>query len=356
MSKSSHRGSAATIVALVALAVFLVAAVPAFAATTVTGAGATFPLPLYQQWAIDYNHKVPSVQVSYSGGGSGFGISEIKAGHVNFGGTDAPLSRADLDSFGLVQFPTCVGGVVPIVNIPGIKSGRLKLTGGVLADIYLGKITKWNSKAIKALNPTLSLPSLAIAVVYRSDASGTSWIFTNYLARVSTVWAGAVGIGKTVAWPRGVGANGNPGVANTVKGKSGAIGYVEFAYAKSNKIPYTQMKNRSGRWVLPTLTSFGAAAAGAKWSWSNGFYQVLVNQPGAKAWPITGATFVLIKRSQSSQSFGRTMLKFFNWAYTNTTAKNDASRLNYVAMPSSVVSKVQTMWKLVKASGKPCWP
>jgi phosphate transport system substrate-binding protein len=357
MRKTSRRTGAGVAITLIATLVLLVAAVPALAATNITGAGATFPLPLYQKWASDYNKKVSDVQVSYSGGGSSFGISQIKAGSVDFGGSDAPLNKGALNTGGLIQFPTCVGGVVPIYNLSGVASGKLRLTGPVLAKIYLGTIVKWNATPIKKLNPGVNLPDKYIQVVHRSDGSGTTWIFTNYLGLVSQEWRGDVGIGKTVSWPVGYGGNGNPGVANVVKTTEGAIGYVEYAYAKLNKLSYAQMMNASKKWVMPTANSFAAAAAATKWTWKNGFYEVLVNKPGTTTWPITGATFVLIKKSQKSVEFGRTMLKFFNWAYTDSSARSATSALDYVPMPTSVANSVKAVWSSsVKSGGKPCWP
>jgi len=357
MRKASRRTTIGVTIALVAALVMLLAAVPAFAATNVTGAGATFPLPLYQKWASDYNKIKSDVQVSYSGGGSGFGISQIKANAVDFGGSDAPMNKGQLASSSLVQFPTCVGGVVAIYNVNGIPSGKLKLTGAVLAKIFLGEVVKWNASPIKKLNPGLNLPDKYIQTVHRSDGSGTTWIFTNYLALVSQEWRGDVGIGKSVTWPNGVGGNGNPGVANVVKTTEGSIGYVEYAYAKLNKLQYAQMKNASGKWVMPKASAFAAAAAATKWSWKNGFYEILVNKKGAKVWPITGATFVLIRKSQKSVDFGRTMLKFFNWAMTDSKAKAATNALDYVPMPTSAVNAIKAVWKTnVKSGSTPCWP
>jgi phosphate transport system substrate-binding protein len=345
-----------TLVAITAAATvaFAVLAGPAMAAVTVNGAGATFPYPLYTSWAGMYKAKT-GVKVNYQGIGSGGGISAIKAGTVLFGGTDAPLSSSELSSAGLVQFPMTIGGVVPIVNLSGVASGKMKLTGAVLADIYLGKITKWNDSRIKSLNPGVSLPSTAIRVVHRSDSSGTSFIFTSYLSAVSSTWKSKVGAGKTVRWPTGVGAKGNEGVAAVVKQAKGRIGYVEYAFAKQARIAYTQLKNRSGKWVLPSVRSFTAAAATARFPSSNGFASNMVNS-GGTSWPITGATYILVKKSNKNYTNTRAMLKFFDWAYKNSTARAKANSLQYVNIPLKVVSSVEGMWhKQIKADGKVAW-
>ncbi len=340
-----------TAAAVVALAML---AGPALARMTINGAGATFPYPLYTGWAGQYKAKT-GVKVNYQGIGSGGGISAIKAGTVLFGATDAPLSSSELSSSGLVQFPLCSGGVVPIVNLSGIAAGKLKLTGPVLADIYLGKIKKWNDSRIKSINPGLSLPSTSIAVVHRSDGSGTSWIFTHYLSAVSGTWKSQVGADKSVKWPAGIGGKGNEGVASLVKQAKGRIGYVEYAYAKQSRIAWTQLKNKSGKWVLPSLNSFKAAAASAKFSSSNGFATVMVNT-GGTSWPITGASFILVKKSNKDYATTHGMLKFFDWAYKNASAKSKASALNYVSIPSKVVTSVESVWhKQVKAAGKAAW-
>lgn len=358
MWKLSRRFGFGAAVTVVAVLVLLVAAVPALAVTTITGAGATFPLPLYQKWASDYNKRTGD-KVSYSGGGSSFGITQIKAGSVDFGGSDAPLTKSALNSAKLAQFPTCVGGVAVIYRLPGIGAGQLRLTGAVVAKIMMGDIGKWNSSAIKKLQTKAiakKLPNRRIVVVHRSDGSGTTWIFTNYLGGLSAQWRNEVGIGKSVNWPVGVGGSGNPGVANIVKTTTGAIGYVEYAYAKQNKIAYSQLKNRSGKWVKPNNTTFAAAAANTKWSWGNGFYEVLVNKPGKKTWPITGATFALVERNQKSVAFGRSLLKFFDYVYTNKSARSAALKLDYVPMPSNAVKAIKAMWKsTVKSGGKACW-
>jgi phosphate transport system substrate-binding protein len=327
---------------------------PALAAITVNGAGATFPYPLYTSWAGQYKAKT-GVKINYQGIGSGGGIAAIKAGTVLFGGTDAPLSSSELSSAGLVQFPMCIGGVVPIVNLPGVAAGKLKLTGTVLAQIYLGQIKTWNDSRIKSLNPGVGLPSTKIAVVHRSDGSGTTWIFTHYLSAVSSAWKGQVGADKAVKWPVGIGGKGNEGVAALVKQAKGRIGYVEYAYAKQSRIPWTQLKNKSGKWILPSLNSFKAAAATAKFSAANGFATVMVNT-GGTSWPITGASFILVKKNNKEYATTNAMLKFFDWDYKNATAKSTATRLNYVSIPSKVVSAVESVWhKQIKAGGKVAW-
>jgi len=357
MRTLGRRTGAGVLAGMLTAAVLLIAAAPVLAATNITGAGATFPLPLYQKWASDYNKKVGDVQVSYTGVGSSAGIAQIEAKTVDFGGSDAPLNRGQLTGNGLVQFPTCVGGVVPIVNISGVGSGKLRLTGPVLAQVFMGTVTRWNASPIKKLNPGVKLPATPIKVVHRSDGSGTTWIFTNYLGVVSTEWRGDVGIGKTVSWPVGQGGKGNEGVASIVKVTDGAIGYVEYAYAKTNGLAWAPLQNAAGKYVKPSVKSFAAAAAATKWTWKNGFYEILVNKPGAKTWPITGATFVLIQRTQQSQSFGRTMLKFFDWALRNPGARSSAKALSYVPLPTSAVTSIENVWKSsVKGDNKPCWP
>lgn len=327
---------------------------PAMAAITVNGAGATFPYPLYTSWAGKYQAKT-GVKINYQGIGSGGGIAAIKAGTVDFGGTDAPLTSSELTASGLVQFPMCVGGVVPIVNLPGVGAGKLRLTGPVLAQIYLGQIKKWSDPRIKKLNPKVKLPSTAIAVVHRSDGSGTSWIFTHYLSAVSGTWKSQVGADKSVKWPVGIGGKGNEGVAALVQQAKGRIGYVEYAYAKQGRIPWAQLKNKSGTWILPSLKTFTAAAATAKYVSSKGFAVVMVNT-GGKSWPITGASFILVKKNNKDYATTRAMLKFFDWDYKNATAKSTATRLNYVSIPTKAVKAVQSVWhKQIKADGKAAW-
>jgi len=340
--------TAAVTVALAALAG------PALARITINGAGATFPYPLYTTWAGQYKAKT-GTQINYQGIGSGGGIAAIKAGTVLFGGTDAPLNNSELKASNLVQFPMCIGGVVPVVNLPGIGAGQLKLTGPVLADIYLGKIKTWNDSRIKKLNPKLKLPSMAVGVVHRSDGSGTTFIVTSYLSRVSGSWKSAVGADKSVKWPTGVGGKGNEGVAALVKQAKGRIGYVEYAYAKQGKIAWTQLTNKSGKWVLPSLKTFTLAAESARFSAKNGFYAIIVNT-GGKSWPITGATFILVKKSNKDYKTTNAMFKFFDWSYKNSTAKKSASKLNYVAIPQTVVKTIEGVWhSQVKADGKAAW-
>jgi phosphate transport system substrate-binding protein len=339
---------AATTVALATLAG------PAMAAVTINGAGATFPYPLYTAWAGMYKAKTGN-KINYQGIGSGGGISAIKAGTVNFGATDAPLTPAELSSSGLVQFPMTVGGVVPVVNLSGVGAGKMKLTGPVLADIYLGKITKWNDKRIKSLNPGMKLPTTAITVVHRSDSSGTSYIFTNYLSAVSSTWRSKVGAGKSVSWPTGVGGKGNEGVAAVVKQAKGRIGYVEYAFAKQGRIAWTQLKNKSGKFILPSVRSFTVAASGAKYPAKNGFASMMVNM-GGTSWPITGATYILVKKNNSNYAVTNGMLKFFNWAYKDAKAKSKANALSYVNIPNKAVTSIQTMWRnQIKAAGKKAW-
>jgi phosphate transport system substrate-binding protein len=332
---------------------FAALAGPALAAITVNGAGATFPYPLYSAWAGMYKSK--GVKVNYAQIGSGGGIAAIKNGTVLFGATDAPLTTAELNTSSLVQFPMCIGGVVPVVNLSGIGAGKLKLDGTTLARIYLGQIKTWNDAAIKKLNPGVKLPGTRIGVVHRSDSSGTSWIFTNYLSAVSSTWKSKVGAGKTVKWPTGVAGNGNAGVAAVVKQAKGRIGYVEYAYARDAKLAYTQLKNKSGKWILPSLNTFKSAAATAKFSASNGFASIMVNS-GGSTWPITGASFILVKKTNKDYTTTHAMLKFFDWAYKNSSAKTKASVLQYVSIPSKVVTSAESVWhKNIKAGGKVAW-
>lgn len=318
------------------------------AAQDVTGAGASFPAPLYFKWAADYN-KATSVKINYQSVGSGAGIKQIDSKTVDFGASDMPLKDDDLAKKGLMQFPTVIGGVVPVVNIKGIAPGQLKLSGQVLGDIYLGKITKWTDPAIKALNPTLALPDAAIAPVRRADGSGTSFIFTNYLSKVNAEWKTKVGEGTAVNWPVGAGGKGNEGVAAFVGRLPNSIGYLEYAYVKQNKMTFAQMKNSAGNFVSPDDTAFKAAAAGAEWSKS--FYQILTEQPGKDSWPITGATFILMHKTQDKPAQAAASLKFFDWAYKN--GDKTAADLDYVPMPASVKTIVEKAWGEIKdTSGK----
>jgi len=315
-----------------------------------TGAGASFPAPLYSKWAADYN-KATGVKINYQSVGSGAGIRQIEAKTVDFGASDAPLSDDDLKAKGLVQFPTVIGGVVPVINIKGLTPGQLKLTGTVLADIYLGKITHWNDAAIKSLNPGLTLPDSPIAVVRRADGSGTSFIFTNYLSKVSPEWKSKVGEGTAVNWPTGAGGKGNEGVAAFLGRLPDSIGYLEYAYVKQNKLNYVQLQNAAGAYVAPDDLTFKAAAAGA--TWSKSFYQILTNQPGKDSWPITGATFILMHKKQDKPAQATTALKFFDWAYKS--GDKTAVDLDYVPMPDSVKEVILKSWGEIReaAGDKP---
>lgn len=318
------------------------------AAQDVTGAGATFPAPLYAKWAADYN-KATGVKINYQSVGSGAGIRQIDAKTVAFGASDMPLKDDELVKKGQMQFPTVIGGVVPVINIKSINPGQLKLNGQVLGDIYLGKITMWNDPAIKALNPTLPLPDAAIAPVRRADGSGTSFIFTNYLSKVNAEWKAKVGEGTAVNWPVGAGGKGNEGVAAFVNRLPNSIGYVEYAYVKQNKMTFAQLKNAAGNFVSPDDTAFKAAAAGADWSKS--FYQILTEQPGKDAWPLTGATFILMHKAQDKPAQAAATLKFFEWAYKN--GDKIADDLDYVPMPASVKTIIEKSWGDIKdTSGK----
>lgn len=318
------------------------------AAQDVTGAGASFPAPLYSKWAADYN-KATGVKINYQSVGSGAGIKQIDAKTVDFGASDAPLKDEELKAKNLVQFPMVIGGVVPVVNIKGIAPGQLKLSGQVLGDIYLGKISKWTDPAIKALNPTLALPDAEIAQVRRADGSGTSFIFTNYLSKVNAEWKSKVGEGTAVNWPVGAGGKGNEGVAAFVGRLPNSIGYVEYAYVKQNKMTYAQLKNTAGNFVSPDDSAFKAAAAGADWAKS--FYQILTEQAGKDAWPITGATFILMQKTQDKPAQATASLKFFEWAFKN--GDKVADDLDYVPMPAAVKTTVEKSWADIKdVSGK----
>lgn len=333
-----------------ALASFVMAT-SAFQASAqdVTGAGATFPAPLYAKWADAY-HKTSGAKINYQSVGSGAGIRQIKGKTVDFGASDMPLSDADLAKDGLMQFPTVIGGVVPVVNVKGIGPGQLKLTGQVLGDIFLGKIAKWNDPAIAALNPGVSLPDAAVAVVRRADGSGTTFIFTNYLSKVNAEWKAKVGEGTAVNWPTGAGGKGNEGVAAFVQRLPNTIGYVEYSYATTNKMAHVMMRNQAGNFVGPDDSTFKAAAAGA--SWDKSFFQILTEQPGKDAWPITGATFILMYKAQEKPAQAAAALKFFDWAFGN--GDKMASDLEYVALPDSVKALVRKAWGEIKdASGKP---
>ena len=319
-------------------------------AQDVTGAGATFPAPIYAKWADAY-HKATGARINYQSVGSGAGIKQIKSKTVDFGASDMPLTDDDLAKDGLLQFPTVIGGVVPVINIAGIAPGQLKLTGQVLGDIYLGKITKWNDAAVTALNPGVPLPDAAIAVVRRADGSGTSFIFTNYLSKVNADWKAKVGEGTAVNWPTGSGGKGNEGVAAFVQRLPNSIGYVEYAYVKQNKMNYAQLKNRDGQFVKPDEDAFKAAAAGA--DWAKTFYQITTDQPGKAAWPLTNPTYILMHKVQDKPAQASAALKFFQWAYTS--GDKAADDLDYVALPESVKNLVRKQWadQVKDAAGKP---
>jgi len=308
-------------------------------AQDVTGAGASFPAPVYAKWADAYN-KATGARINYQSVGSGAGIKQITAKTVDFGASDAPLTDEQLAKDGLVQFPTVIGGVVPVVNIKGITPGQLRMTGAVLGDIYLGKITKWNDPALVALNPGVPLPDAAIAPVRRADGSGTSFLFTNYLSKANPEWKAKVGEGTAVNWPTGAGGKGNEGVSAFVQRLPNSIGYVEYAYAKQNKMSYVLMQNKDGAFVKPEDDAFKAAAAGAEWQKS--FYQVLTDQPGKNSWPITGATFILMHKAQANPAVAGSSLKFFDWAYAS--GDKMAEELDYVPLPASVKELVRKLW------------
>ncbi|MDP9124219.1 MAG: phosphate ABC transporter substrate-binding protein PstS [Pseudomonadota bacterium] len=316
----------------------------AHAADAVTGAGASFPAPIYSKWAEAYN-KATGNQINYQSVGSGAGIKQIKEKTVDFGASDMPLKDEDLSAAGLMQFPTVIGGVVPVIHVEGVKPGQLKLTGTVLADIYLGKITKWSDPAITALNAGVKLPDAVIAPVHRADGSGTSFIFTNYLSKVSADWKAKIGEGTAVNWPaNGLAGKGNEGVAQNVQRLPNSIGYVEYAYAKQSKMDYVSLKNAAGSFVEPDDLTFKAAAAGADWSKS--FYQLLTEQPGKDSWPITGATFILMHVAQDKPAQATASLKFFDWAYAN--GDKAAADLDYVSLPDSLKSLIHTKWAGIK--------
>ena len=336
-----------------AAAGFLAAAafVPATAAD-ISGAGATFPYPIYAKWADAYKKETGN-GLNYQSIGSGGGIKQIKAKTVTFGATDAPLSGKDLDETGLAQFPAVMGGIVPVVNLDGIKPGELTIDGPTLAKIFLGEIKTWDDAAIAKLNPSAKLPSQAIAIVHRSDGSGTTYNFAYYLAEVSADWKSKVGVNTAVQWPSGIGAKGNEGVANNVSNTKGSIGYVEYAYAKQNKLTFTKMVNKAGKTVLPTSEAFQAAAANADWKSQPGYGVILANQPGDKSWPMTAATWILIYKKPVDAAATGEALKFFAWSYKN--GGKMAEDLDYVPMPANVVKDIENYWKseIKDASGKP---
>lgn len=339
MIKSIVAGAAAALVMTSAMA------------AEITGAGATFPYPIYAKWAESYK-AVSGTSLNYQSVGSGAGIKQIKAKTVDFGASDMPLKAEELEAEGLMQFPAIMGGVVAVVNLDGVAPGQLKLTGPVIADIYLGKVTKWNAQEIAALNPGVKLPDAEITVVHRADGSGTSFLFTDYLSKVNAEFKTKIGAGTAVKWVTGVGGKGNEGVAANVQRIKGAIGYVEWAYAKKSKMTHTQLKNRDGNYLQPDDDNFKAAAANADWAKTPGFAVILTDQPGKAAWPITGASYILMHKNQADAAKGKEVLKFFEWSYKNGGAA--AAELDYVPLPASVVSLVQNAWKaqLKDASGK----
>jgi phosphate transport system substrate-binding protein len=321
---------------------------------TLNGAGATFPYPVYSQWAHKYD-KLTGIKINYQSIGSGGGIAKIKAKTVDFGASDEPLKPEELKADGLIQFPMLVGGVVLVVNVPGLEPGQLQLTPEVLAQVFLGQIKQWDDPAIQKLNPQQKLPPLNITTVRRADGSGTTWIFTSYLAGVSSEWKEKVGAGKAVSWPTGLGAKGNEGVAAYVQRVKGAIGYVEYAYALQNKMAYTRLKNRAGKFVAPDMKSFQAAAANADWEHAPGYYLVLIDQPGEESWPITGATYILVYQQQANPAKAQGMLKFFDWCYRH--GNEMAKTLDYVPLPQKVVDLVEATWaREIKVGDKPAWP
>jgi phosphate transport system substrate-binding protein len=327
--------------ARVAMIAALTAAATLARAADISGAGATFPFPIYAKWADAYKKETGN-GLNYQSIGSGAGIKQIKAKTVTFGATDAPLKAKDLAEAGLEQWPMVMGGIVPVVNLDGVTSDELALDGKTLAAIFMGKITKWNDPAISALNPKLKLPDLAIAVVHRADGSGTTFNFTNYLSKASAAWNDAIGEATSVDWPVGIGAKGNDGVANTVAGAKGAIGYVEYAYAKQNKLTWADLVNKAGKTVAPTVETFQAAAASADWAKAPGFYMILTDQGGDKAWPLTAATFILMYKKPVDVAASDDALKFFTFAYDK--GGDMAKALDYIPMPDNVIALVKKAW------------
>jgi len=344
------------LVLVVAVLLILQAAPFANAAPDVeglSGAGASFPYPVYAKWATKYNQNT-GLKLVYQSIGSGAGIAQIKAKTVDFGASDEPLKAEEMDKGGLVQFPMIMGGVVPVINVERIAKGKLRLTPELLADMYLGKIKKWNDPKIMAVNSDLKLPDQEITVVHRADGSGTTWIFTNYLTKVSAEWKEKVGNDKTVSWPTGVGGKGNEGVSALVKKTEGAIGYVEYAYALRERLKFVQLQNRGGKFVAPTIETFQTAAANADWEKAPGFYIVLTDQPGEKSWPIVGASYILIYKNQLAPEKAEAMLKFFDWCFKQGPSM--AMDLHYVPMPPKVYNLVEADWtKQVTAGGAPAW-
>jgi phosphate transport system substrate-binding protein len=310
-------------------------------AQNVTGAGSSFVYPVMTKWSADYR-AATKVQVNYQSIGSGGGIAQIKAGTVDFGASDAPMKPDDLAKYGLGQFPTVIGGVVPVVNIPGVAAGKIRFTGPLLADLFLGKIKTWNDPAIAAANPGLTLPATKVTIVHRADGSGTTFNFVNYLSKVSPAWKTAVGEGTTVKWPAGIGGKGNEGVAAYVKQIKGGIGYVELSYALQNKMAYAAMQNAAGKWVLPNAGSFAAAAASADWSKSKDFYLVMTNAPGAESWPITASVFVIMYKTPKNAASAKAAKNYFDWVFANGDAQ--AKKLDYVPLPAPLVAQIKQYW------------
>ncbi len=338
----------------VALAAALLASTAAVAqADTISGAGATFPAPVYAKWAEGYKRSTGN-NLNYQAIGSGGGIKQIEAKTVDFGATDKPLTQDVLDQYGLFQFPTVIGGVVPMINVPGLPNGKLKLSGAVLADIFLGKITLWNDPEITKLNAGLAIPALPITVVHRSDGSGTSFLFTSYLSMKSGEWKSKVGANDSVEWPTGVGGKGNDGVSALVKQTAGSIGYVEYAYVMKTAANYALVQSHDGTYPQPTAANFSAATAGADWNKAPGNFLLVLDQPGANAWPITGATFILVYKNQASAAKGAAVLKFFDYGYTN--GDFNAHDLFYVTLPPAVKALMRKEWaQNVKANGQPVY-
>jgi phosphate transport system substrate-binding protein len=322
------------------LAILLSVVAVSATAQEVTGAGATFPAPLYSKWASDYN-RVTNIKINYQSVGSGAGIKQIEAKTVTFGASDMPLTDDRLKDLGLFQFPTAIGGVVPVINVKGIEPGQMKLTGTLLADIFLGKITRWDDAAIRALNPSLALPDQAITVVRRADGSGTTFIWTNYLSKVSKEFKDTIGEGTAVNWKVGAGGKGNEGVAAMVRQLPGTLGYVEFAYVKQTKMNWVNVQNAAGTWVAPTEEAFKAAAANA--DWNRTYFQILTNQAGQQAWPISGATFILVYLKPEDAAKSKTAIAFFDWAFAS--GDKAADDLDYVALPLAVKNKIRADWK-----------
>src|SRR6202521_5736787 len=337
------------------LAVVAAAAALSFAASAadISGAGATFPYPIYAKWADAYK-TLTGVGLNYQSIGSGGGIKQIKAKTVTFGASDMPLKPDDLKAAGLLQFPMIIGGVVPVVNIKGVQAGQLHLDGATVASIYLGDITQWNDPKIKSLNPKLTLPSTAIAPVYRSDGSGTNFLFSDYLSKANPKFKSSIGANASVQWPTGIGAKGNEGVANMTTQTDGAIGYVDDAYATQNSMAYVQLLNKGGNAVAPSAESFQAAAANADWSHAPGYYLILTDQAGAASWPITGASFILLYKQPDDAAPVNEALKFFAWAYKDGASM--AAELDYVPLPAALIAQVKKTWATeITSGGHPVW-